>query len=56
MGFEGSYATGGWIFVSEDFMEDKDNEVITTGMYINSSDASQIERDINNIIADNGLI
>ena len=53
MGFEGSYATGGWIFVSEDFMEDKDNEVITTGMYINSSDASQIERDINNIIADN---
>ena len=53
MGFEGSYATGGWIFVSEDFMEDKDNEVITTGMYINSSDASQLERDINNIIADN---
>ena len=55
MGFEGSYATGGWIFVSEDFMEDKDNEVITTGMYINSSDASQLERDINNIIADNDL-
>ena len=53
MGFEGSYATGGWIFVSEDFMEDKENEVITTGMYINSSDASQLERDINNIIADN---
>lgn len=53
MGFEGSYATGGWIFVSEDFMEDKDNEIISTGMYINSSDASQIERDINNIIADN---
>ena len=55
MGFEGSYATGGWIFVSEDFMEDKENEVITTGMYINSSDASQLERDINNIIADNDL-
>lgn len=53
MGFEGSYATGGWIFVSEDFMEDKDNEIISTGMYINSSDASQLERDINNIIADN---
>lgn len=53
MGFEGSYATDGWIFVSEDFMEDKDNEIISTGMYINSSDASQIERDINNIIADN---
>ena len=53
MGFEGSYATGGWIFVSEDFMEDKENEVISTGMYINSSDASQLERDINNIIADN---
>lgn len=55
MGFEGSYATGGWIFVSEDFMEDKDNEIISTGMYINSSDASQLERDINNIIADNDL-
>ena len=53
MGFEGSYATDGWIFVSEDFMEDKDNEIISTGMYINSSDASQLERDINNIIADN---
>lgn len=53
MGFEGSYATGGWIFVSEDFMEDKDNEIISTGMYINSSDASQLERDINNIIKDN---
>ena len=34
-------------------MEDKDNEIISTGMYINSSDASQLERDINNIIADN---
>lgn len=55
MGFEGSYATDGWIFVSEDFMEDKDNEIISTGMYINSSDASQLERDINNIIADNDL-
>lgn len=53
MGFEGSYATDGWIFVSEDFIEDKDNEIISTGMYINSSDASQLERDINNIIADN---
>ena len=53
MGFEGSYATGGWIFVSEDFMEDKENEILSTGMYINSSDASQLEREINNIIADN---
>ena len=45
MGYENSYTPGGWIFVSEDFIQNKD-EVYLGTMQVNASNAGKFESKI----------
>ena len=45
MGYEGCYSTGGYLFVSEDFIQDKtaDDTIVMGSLNINSSDSTNLE-------------
>lgn len=42
MGFENSYASGGWIFASEDFIEDK-TDIYVSSLCIDTSKSTEVE-------------
>lgn len=47
-GFENSYSTGGYLFVSEDFLAN--NEKTLGGLNMESNNPTELENDINNLI------
>ena len=48
MGYEGCHSTGGYLFVSEDFIQDKtaDDTIVMGSLNINSSDPTNLENEL----------